>query len=64
MEKASPRSPEECFVVRISVEDARTVLDRWRATIVHVTSGERRYVGSYAEMCAFIEERRRRPVHG
>jgi hypothetical protein len=60
MEKPLPRSPEESFVVRISVEDSRTSPDRWRATVVHVTSGERRYVGSYGELCTFIETHRRR----
>jgi hypothetical protein len=63
MEKPLPRSPEESFVVRISVENPRESPERWRATIVHVTSGERRYVSSYGELCGFIEARRRRP-HG
>ena len=61
MEKPLPRSPEESFVVRISVENARDPTGRWRATIVHVSSGERRYVNSYDELCGFIEARRRRP---
>jgi hypothetical protein len=61
MEKPLPRSPEESFVIRISVEDPRMSPDRWRATVVHVTSGERRYVNSYGELCGFIETRRRRP---
>jgi|GEM_PF-5775008 hypothetical protein len=51
---------EESFVVRISVERDRAVPSRWRATVVHVGSGERRYVNSYGELCDFIEARRRR----
>jgi hypothetical protein len=62
MEKPLPRSPEESFVVRISIENPRDSPGRWRATIVHVTSGERRYVSSYGELCGFIEARRRRPA--
>jgi hypothetical protein len=60
MEKPLPRSPEESFVVRITVENPRDSPGQWRATIVHVTSGERRYVSSYSELCGFIEARRRR----
>jgi hypothetical protein len=61
MEKPLPRSPEESFVIRISVEDPRTSPDRWRATVVHVASGERRYFSSYGDLCSFIDARRRRP---
>jgi hypothetical protein len=62
MDKPLPRSPEESFVVRISVENLRESPGRWRATIVHVTSGERCYVNSYGELCGFIEARRRHPA--
>jgi hypothetical protein len=59
MEKPQRRPPEESFVVRISAEDPRASPGRWRATVVHVGSGERRYVNSYSELCSFIEARRR-----
>lgn len=59
MGKPLPRSPEESFVVRISAAGPHDVPARWRATVVHVASGERRYVSSYDELCGFIESRRR-----
>lgn len=58
------RSVEQSFVVRISAETWRLDADRWRATIVHVPTGERRYVTSYGELCGFIESRRRRGRNG
>jgi len=63
MEKPHPRrSPEESFVIRISPETNGARAERWRATVVHVASGERRYVNSYGDLCDFIEDRRR-PGH-
>ena len=49
---------EESFVVRIRSVEADP--ERWRATVVHVGTGERRYVGNFAELRTFIESRRRR----
>lgn len=59
MEKPGSHAPEQSFIVRISDADARVSLGGWRAAIVHVMSGDRRYVSSYDELCAFIETHRR-----
>jgi hypothetical protein len=60
MDKARTlRSPEDSFVIRIQCDDPRASPGHWRATIVHVSSGERRYVNNYEDLCAFIEARRR-----
>jgi hypothetical protein len=58
MEKQKPLSAQT-FVVRI-IHDGLSGVERkrWRATVVDVRSGERRAVTSYAELAAFIEERR------
>lgn len=58
MEQQARRQPQESFVIRIDAK-ALDPQERWRATVVHVASGERRYVGSYGEVCGFIEEFRR-----
>ena len=62
MEKPLARPREESFVVRIGAEGERATPSRWRATVVHVGSGDRRYVQSYGELCDFIEARRRAPA--
>jgi hypothetical protein len=60
MQKARTlRSAEDSFVIRIQSDDPRASPEHWRATVVHVASGERRYVNNYADLCAFIEARRR-----
>jgi hypothetical protein len=53
------RSAEDSFVIRIQRADPGASREHWRATVVHVASGERRYVTTYADLCAFIEARRR-----
>ncbi len=58
--KRAVRSGEETFVVRIAGDDPQAVPGRWRATVVHVATGERRYVAGLAELAAFIESRRAR----
>lgn len=60
MREGEKRVHDESFVIRVS--DARRSMapDAWRATVVHVASGERRYVTGYADLCAFIEDVRRR----
>lgn len=55
MEQHARRPPQESFVIRIDTK-AQDPQERWRATVVHVASGERRYVTSYGEVCGFIEE--------
>jgi len=60
MEQHARRPPQESFVIRIDTK-AHDPQERWRATVVHVASGERRYVTSYGEVCGFIEEFRRVP---
>jgi hypothetical protein len=50
----------QTFVVRIVSDDGRHGSEHWRATVVDVGTGERRTIGSYADLEAFIEERRRR----
>lgn len=54
-----PRSPEDSFVIRIQSDEPRSSPERWRATVVHVATGERRYVNNYDDLCEFIESRRR-----
>jgi hypothetical protein len=58
--KRGLRTSEESFVIRIGTDEPRPAPHRWLATIVHVATGERRYVRSYDELWAFIESRRRR----
>jgi hypothetical protein len=62
MDKRGPAGTQT-FVVRV-VRDAPKDLHikRWRAIVIDVRSGERRAVTSYAELAAFIEERRRPEV--
>lgn len=49
------RPREEAFIVRIGDGNAGTAPDGWRATIVHVPTGDRCYVNAYADLCAFLE---------
>jgi hypothetical protein len=51
---------DESFVVRVTDVKHTLSPDSWRATIVHVATGERRYVTGYPDLCAFIESVRRR----
>lgn len=55
--------PEESYVVRISGVDPHDP-ERWRATVVHVATGERRYVTTYGDLCGFIESHRLRTARG
>ena len=52
-----PPPPDETFVVRMNLREP-AFPGGWRATVVHVTSGERCYVSTYGELCAFLEGRR------
>jgi len=54
---ASPqrRSPDEMFVIRIWSESDRTVRSLWRASVTHVTSGQRHYFTNYGELCEFLD---------
>ena len=56
--KKLPCPPEESFVVRISLREQPACPGGWRGTVVHVTSGERCYISTYGELCAFLEGRR------
>jgi hypothetical protein len=52
-----PRSrPEESlFIVRVWKERDGSTEAQWRASVTHVTSGERRYFTQYDELQRFIE---------
>jgi len=63
MQDVEKRAHDDAFIVRISDAQSRIAADAWRATVVHVATGERRYVSGYAQLCSFIESvRRRRPL--
>jgi hypothetical protein len=60
MDKPQPRMREQTFVVRVTAAETAASRDGWRATIVHVASGDRRYVATFDELCTFIENHRTR----
>jgi len=65
MQDVEKATHDEAFIVRISDAGRGITSDAWRATVVHVATGERRYVSGYAELCSYIESvRRRRPAPG
>jgi len=60
----SRREPAaQIFVVRVAHNEPYLPEDHWNATIVHVSSGERRTIVSYDDLRGFIEERRARSSH-
>jgi hypothetical protein len=52
-------SQGDIFVIRMTSDHRPFLPARWRATVLHVRSGERRLVSSYDDLNAFIEEGRR-----
>ena len=55
------RSQDETFVIRIWSESDRVVRSLWRASVTHVSSGQRHYFTNYGELCEFLD-RWREPV--
>ena len=53
----------QSFVVRIDAGTGSDSPDKLRGTVVHVATGDRRYVTSYGELCSFIEARRGTAAH-
>ena len=51
----------QSFVVRIDAGTGSDSPDKLRGTVVHVATGERRYVTSYGDLCSFIDARRAPP---
>ena len=58
---ATPRALEQSFVIRINTTPGSAAPDALRGTVVHVATGERRYITSYGDLCSFIDARRAPP---
>jgi hypothetical protein len=54
------RPHDEMFVIRIWSESDRTVRHLWRASVTHVSSGQRHYFTNYGELCEFLDRWRSR----
>lgn len=54
------RSRDEMFVIRIWSESDRMVRSLWRASVTHVSSGQRHYFTNYGELCEFLDRWRAR----
>lgn len=50
----APRRSEQLFVVRCWHEQAAGRAGQWRGSVVHVTSGHRRYFANLADLAEFI----------
>ncbi|HZZ00662.1 MAG TPA: hypothetical protein VFE36_13925 [Candidatus Baltobacteraceae bacterium] len=60
MGSPQPRSRDEMFVIRIWSESDRMVRSLWRASVTHVSSGQRHYFTNYGELCEFLDRWRAR----
>ena len=54
------RPRDEMFVIRIWSENERIPRDLWRASVTHVSSGQRHYFTNYGELCEFLDRWRAR----
>jgi hypothetical protein len=61
MTSSRPRQRDEMFVIRIWSEEERAVRTGWRASVTHVSSGQRHYFTNYGELCEFLDRWRDRP---
>ena len=55
MGSLSRRPRDEMFVIRIWSESDRLVRSMWRASVTHVSSGQRHYFTNYGELCEFLD---------
>jgi hypothetical protein len=49
------RSRDDMFVIRIWSENDRVLRSLWRASVTHVSSGQRHYFTNYGELCEFLD---------
>lgn len=49
------RSRDDTFVIRMWSENDRMVRGPWRASVTHVSSGQRHYFTNYGELCEFLD---------
>lgn len=57
--KQRGRKPDDVFLVRIWTEPDEVSPNVWRASVTHLSTNRRRYFTNYAELCFFLEARRR-----
>lgn len=55
------RSRDEMFVIRIWAESDKVVRNLWRASVTHVSSGQRHYFTNYGELCEFLDRWQNQP---
>jgi hypothetical protein len=57
--KQHGRRHDDVFLVRIWSEPEEVHPNSWRAAVTHLATNKRRYFTNYAELCFFLEARRR-----
>jgi len=63
MGSLSRRPRDEMFVIRVWSESDRLVRSMWRASVTHVSSGQRHYFTNYGELCEFLDRFRQPARH-